>query len=132
MTTAKETMETEEQKNEAQATVHAEQEETKEAALNTGNAARMAAAVEKAALAEKNNIANDVKKEAAKKVVLQQVKKEAEKEAEIESAQFADMSPEDILKADQAERQQQYLNAMTPGIFFVVVFLFVGFFCCLK
>ena len=123
MTTAKETMETEEQKNEAQATVHAEQEETKEAALNTGNAARMAAAVEKAALAEKNNIANDVKKEAAKKVVLQQVKKEAEKEAEIESAQFADMSPEDILKADQAERQQQYLNAMTPGTFFFVCLL---------
>ena len=128
MTTAKETMETEEQKNEAQATVHAEQEETKEAALNTGNAARMAAAVEKAALAEKNNIANDVKKEAAKKVVLQQVKKEAEKEAEIESAQFADMSPEDILKADQAERQQQYLNAMTPGIFFLLFFCLLVFF----
>jgi hypothetical protein len=33
----------------------------------------------------------------------------------LSSSFFLDVSPEEIMKADQAERQQQYLAAMTPG-----------------
>lgn len=111
--TAKETMASEEQKEQADAE---EQAKNKDAnPEKSENDQRIDDAIEKAATAEKANIQSDEEKNEAKEVVLKQVKEEAEVEAEKESANFADVSPEEIMKADQAERQQQYLAAMTPG-----------------
>ena len=113
MNTAKETMATDEQKEQADA-----EEQAKNDAANpekNENDQRMDDAIQEAAAKEKQNIQSDEEKNEAKEVVLKQVKEEAELEAEKESANFADVSPEEIMKADQAERQQQYLAAMTPG-----------------
>ena len=113
LNTAKETMATEEQKEQADAEEQAKNEEANPE--KNENDQRMDDAIQEAAAKEKQNIQSDEEKNEKKEVVLKQVKEEAELEAEKESANFADVSPEEIMKADQAERQQQYLAAMTPG-----------------
>jgi len=87
MNTAKETMATEEQKEQADA-----EEQAKNEAGNpekNENDQRMDDAIQEAAAKEKQNIQSDEEAKSAKEVVLKQVKEEAELEAEKESANFA-------------------------------------------
>jgi hypothetical protein len=87
LNTAKETMATEEQKEQADA-----EEQAKNDAANpekNENDQRMDDAIQEAAAKEKQDIQSDEEKNEAKEVVLKQVKEEAELEAEKESANFA-------------------------------------------
>ena len=84
-------------------------------ALSTEEKAQMQAAIEKAGAQQQANIAAARERQAVKGELLKDIKKEAEAQAEVEAADFADMSPEQIIAADNMDREQQFLTELTPN-----------------
>lgn len=117
---AETTQANEEQKaQDAEAKLQNAAERTAEAgaggALSTSEKAQMQAAIEKAGAQQQANIAASRERQAVKGELLKDIKKEAEAQAEVEAADFADMSPEQILATDKMDREQQFLTQLTPN-----------------
>lgn len=84
-------------------------------ALSTGEKEKMQAAIEKAGAQEQAKIAAARERSNVKGELIKEIKKEAEEQAEVEAADFADMSPEQILAMDKMDREQQFLTELTPN-----------------
>lgn len=110
----------------AQDTYQAAAEDAAEKAQNQQEQAQDSdelSAQEKAELQEKFDQARERVKaahvqrkqnEAMKAQVVQAVEAEAREQAAKDAANYADMTPEQILAADQMDRQQQFLTSLTP------------------